>query len=271
MTGSLQQFLHQIVEYAPRFIMAFIIAIAGILLSKMISGMLRKLLKKIRIDRFGEKLNEIDFIESTNIKIQLSAILSKIVYYFMVLIFLIMASDILAMPAISDLFKDLFDLLPKLLVGFLILIFGTLLSDMIRKLIATTLESIGISSAKMIASFLFYFLLINVIVVAISQADINTDFLQQNISILIAGGVFAFAIGYGLASKEVMSNLLSSFYTKDKVHIGDFIVIEEEEGEVIEIDKTSVTLISEGKKVIFPLSTILTQKVIILNHKRIST
>ena len=271
MTSSVQQFLNQIWAFAPRVIMAIIIAIVGIIISKFVSKMLRKLLEKIKIDQFGAKLNEIDFIQSANLDIKLSAILSKVVYYFMTLIFLIMASDILAMPAISNLFADLFNLIPKLIVGFFILIFGVLMSDMIRKLVETTLNSIGVSSSKIVASFLFYFLLINVVVVAIAQAEVNTDFLQQNISILIGGGVLAFAIGYGLASKEVMTNFLSSFYSKDKVHIGDFIEIAGEEGEVIGIDKNSITLAANGKKVIFPLSILMSQKVTILNNKRLNT
>ena len=142
---------------------------------------------------------------------------------------------------------------------------------MIRKLVETTLASIGISSYKIVASFLFYFLLINVVVVAIAQAGINTDFLQKNISIFIAGGVFAFAIGYGLASKEVMTNFLSSFYSKDKVRIGEFVELAGEEGEVIDIDKNSITLAANGKKVIFPLSTLMSQKVTVLDDKRLNT
>lgn len=271
MSNSVQEFLNQIWTFAPRVIMAIVVAIVGILISKMVAGMLRKLLKKVKIDKFGEKLNDIDFIQKANVKIELSAILSKVVYYFMALIFMIMASDILAMPAISNLFSDVFTLIPKLLVGFFILIFGVLLSDMLRKLVETTLTSLGIPSAKIVGSFLFYFLLINVVVVAIAQAEVNTDFLQQNISILIAGVVLAFAIGYGLASKEVMLNFLASFYSKDKVSIGDVVVVEDEEGEVIDIDKTSVTIASNGKRVIFPLSTLLSQKVTILTNKRLNS
>lgn len=271
MTDTLQQFLSQIYSFAPRVIMAIIIALFGLFIAKLLAGAIRKLLEKIHIDKLGQKLNEIDFIEQTNMEIKISGIISKIFYYFLSLMFLIMAADILAMPAISNLLADAFNLIPKLIVGFFILVFGTLMSDMIRKLMETTLASMGVSSAKMVASFVFYFLLINVVVVAISQAEIDTEFLQQNISILIAGAVLAFSIGYGLASKDVMSNFLSSFYSKDKFQIGDVVGIEGEEGEIIDIDRTSVTLASEGKRIVVPMSSFMNKKVTVIDNKRLTT
>ena len=108
---------------------------------------------------------------------------------------------------------------------------------------------------------MFYFLFINVVILAIAQAEINTEFLQQNISIIIAGGVFAFAIGYGLASRDVVSNFLSALYTKDKVKVGDIIEIDGEKGQVTLLDKTSITIASSDKKVVYPLKYLLNQKV----------
>lgn len=263
MTNTLQHLLSQLIEFTPRFMGAIVVLIIGIIVSKFVARMIRKLLEKIRIDKFGEKLNEIEFISNANLKISLSALFSKFIYYFLLVFFLVAASDILAMPAISNLVIGLFNLLPKLLVGLVFLIFGTLLADMIKSIVETTLLSIGISSAKLIANFLFYFLFINIAILAIAQAEINTDFLQQNISIIIAGGVLAFAIGYGLASRDVVANFLSSLYTKDKVKIGDIIEIDGEKGQVVGLDKTSVTIGTPDKKVVFPLKELLNKKVAI--------
>jgi len=186
----------------------------------------------------------------------------------LLVLFLIFAADILAMPTISALVFGLFNFIPKLIVAFIFLIFGTLLSELIRSIVEATLLSLGIPSAKIISNVLFYFLFINVVILAIEQAEINTEFLQQNISIIIGGGVFAFAIGYGLASRDVVSNFLSSLYTKDKVSIGDIIEIDGQKGQVTMLDKTSVTIATPDKKVIFPLKHLLNEKVAIYSSDK---
>lgn len=264
MTDTVEKFLDPLISFGPNLISAIAIIIIGYFISKFISGMVKRLLVKIKIDRFGEKLNEIEIVEKSNITIKLSSVFAKIIYYFLFIFFLVAATDVLNMAAISELVLGLFNLIPKLIVGFIILVFGMILSEGIRKLVETTLSSLGMPSAKIIASVLFYFLFINVVVSAIAQAEINTAFLEQNISIIIGGAVFAFAIGYGLASKDVVSNFLSSFYTKDKIHIGDKITIDGDTGEVIDITRSAFTIESSNGRIIYPLKILLNEKITIL-------
>lgn len=267
-----QNLFNQFKDFIPNFLGAIAILIIGFIVSKLVAGVIKKMLVKIGIDKFGDKLNEIDFISKADFSIKISTVVSKFIYYFILIFFLIASADVLNMPAISNLVVDLFNFLPKLLVAFIFLIFGTLLSELIRALVDGTLSSLGVSSSKIISNFLFYFLFINVVILAIAQADINTEFLQQNISIIIAGGVLAFAIGYGLASKDVVSNFLSSQYTKDKVSIGDLISMDGVEGHVVDIDRTSITIANAEGKVIYPLKFLLNEKVSILNgNKRIES
>lgn len=263
---ALGDLITSFVKGVPNFIMALVIVILGLIIAKVLSKIIQKALVTINIDAIGEKLNEIDFIDKANIKIKLSSVLSKIVYYVLVLFFMVAATDVLGMPAVSNLVSNLFNLIPNLIVAGIILILGTLMADAVRGIAQSALESLGIPSARMLASFVFYFLFINIIISALTQAQINTEFLSQNISLLIGGIVLAFAIGYGLASKASMSNFLASYYSKGKFDVGDTITIDGETGKIVEMDKSSMILIADsGNKVIFPLNHVSTSKIEIHN------
>ena len=121
-------------------------------------------------------------------------------------------------------------------------------------------------SANIIGYFVFYFIFINVIIVALSQAQINTDFFAQNISIIIGGAILAFSIGYGLASKDLVASFLASYYTKDKLNIGDKVTLNGVTGTISNVDKSSVTLDTGQKDVIIPLNKILLDNIEI-HHK----
>jgi len=263
---ALKDLITSFVKGVPNFVMAIVIVIVGLIIAKILSKIIRKALLTVNIDAIGEKLNEIDFIDKANIKIKLSTVLSKIVYYILVLFFMVAATDVLGMPAVSNLVANLFNLIPNLIVAGIILILGTLMADAVRGIAQSALESLGIPSARMLASFVFYFLFINIIISALTQAQINTEFLSQNISLLIGGIILAFAIGYGLASKASMSNFLASYYSKGKFDVGDTISIDGETGKIVEMDKSSMILIAEnGNKVIFPLNQVSTSKIEIHN------
>lgn len=253
-SGILMDLVSKFTQAVPKFTGAIIIAFVGFIISKIIASAVKRVLVKINIDKLGEKLNEIDIVDKSNIKIQFSTLISKVLYYFLLLFFLVAAADVLAMPAVSNLVSGIFNLIPNLFVAGIILVIGILFADAIRKLAQTSLESLGVPSARMIASLIFYFLFINIIISALSQAKISTEFLSQNISLLIGGIVLAFSIGYGLASKQSMSNFLSSYYVKGKFDLGDTISVDGQKGKVVGIDKSSVTLVNDnGNKIIFPL------------------
>lgn len=263
---ALQELVSKFVSGVPNFLMALVLAIVGIIVSKIVSKVVKKFLEKVGIDKLGEKLNEIELVEKSNLNIKISAILSKVIYYFLVLFFLVAASDVLNMPAVSELVLGIFNLIPSLIVAGIILILGTLLSDVIRGICQTGLQSLGIPSARLIASFVFYFLFINIVISALTQAKINTEFLAQNISLIIGGIVLAFAIGYGLASKTSMANFLASYYSKGKFEVGDTITMDGITGKIVEIGKSSLIMIAEnGNKVIFPLNHISNSKIEIHN------
>ncbi len=265
-SSILQGLVSSFVTGLPRFIMAVIILIVGIVISKIIANIIKKTLLAVNIDKLGEKLSEIDFIEKSNIKIKFSTILSRVFYYILVLFFLVAATEALGMPAVSQLVSDLFNLIPSLIVAGIILVLGTIMADVLKNVAQTALESLGIPSARMIASFVFYFLLINIVISAFTQAQINTEFLSQNISIVIGGIVLAFAIGYGLASRSSMSNFLASYYSNGKFDVGDTITLDGVTGRIVEMDKSALTLVTEeSRRIIFPLNQVSNSRIEIHN------
>lgn len=249
----LQQMLTDAIELIPKLLMALVILIIGWILAKIIAGIVEKLLVKTPLDGLAAKLNDIDLVSKANIKIIPSGILSKILYYTILLFSVVAAADVLNMEAISNLLSDIIGFIPRLLVAGIVLLIGIFIADFIRDIITTVCQSLGIPSAKMIGGFVFWFIFLTSLVSAMGQAGIETEFIMSNLSLLLGGGVFAFALGYGIASKDMMSNFLASFYSKNKVKIGNKITIDGITGEVIDMDNNSLTIQAGNKRVFIPL------------------
>mgnify|MGYP001289288556 CR=1 FL=1 len=254
---ALLDMLLSMVSAIPRFITAAIILIIGFIIAKMVMKIVSKAIEKSGINKFGEQLNNIDILAKNNINIKISTVLGKILYYCILLIFIMTAVGALDMPVLADLIQNFIIFVPNLIAAFIILLGGLLLADTLKNIVHATCKSLGMPSANIIASFVFYFIFVNVIIVALSQAKINTEFFAQNISIIIAGGVLAFSIGYGFASKDLVASFLASYYTKDKLNVGDKVTLNGVTGTISNVDKSSVTIRSDNKSVIIPLNKIL--------------
>ncbi len=257
----LTELLERFTKTFPSLVFALIVAIIGWIIAKVLARIVKKVLETLKVDRLADKLNEIDIVDKSNIKIKPSVVLSKIVYYLGLIIALIAATDILGVEAISNLMSDLMNYLPSLLSACLFFIIGLLVADFFKGIVLTTCKSLGIPSANAISSIVFYFLFVMVLMSALDQAKISTDLINSSFLIIISGIVASFALGYGLASKDMMANFLASFYVKNKFEAGDKITIDGIEGQIETMDNKSFVLKTTDKKIVFPLSKLTKDRV----------
>ena len=264
----LKEISGKFLSFIPNIVSALLVVIAGIIIAKLIYKLIARLLQRVGADKLSDNLNRIDFIDKLNLNIKLSKVVAKFVYYFLILIVLVIATDILKMPVVSNLILEIFNFIPNLLVALILLILGLLLANWLKKMVYTIAKSLGLPSASLISNLVFYFIFINVLISAMVQAKINIEFFSTNITLIIAGVVFAFALAYGLASKSILANIISSFYYKNKYKIGDYIKVGENEGEICEIDNFHIILCKEDTKIIIPLNILNETEVKIISKNK---
>lgn len=256
------QLIAQFSAFFPKLVGALAILFLGWIVSRTVGKILSKILAKVGVDRLAEMLDDIDVVQRSGVlKEKLSNIIAKIVYFMLMLIFIIASTEVLGVAAITQLFTDLMNYLPSLLTASVVFILGLFLADMVQGAVVTLFQSLGIASAKMIGSIVFYFLFVTVAVSALSQAKINTEFISSSLVVMIGAGALAFAVGYGLAAKDMVANHLATFYNKNKVRVGDEVRILGERGKVVLIDSNSIILQTPERAIIIPLSKLASEKV----------
>jgi len=259
--GVFTELLARFSEAAPKILFAILILILGRVIAGAIRRIVRRVLASLQVDRLAERLNDIDLVQRSGMKIQISVVVAQMIYYVLMLGFIIFATDMLGIPAITDMVRDLINYLPALFSAFVLFLLGLFLADMVRGVALTTLQSMGIPSAKMISTAVFYFLFITIAVSALSQAKISTGFIASNLTVLIGALALAFAIGYGFAARDLVANYLAGHYNRNKVRIGDDVAIGGVRGKVVMIDSTSLVLQTPERAIIVPLSKMTRENV----------
>lgn len=242
-----------IVQVFPQLLAALGVLIVGWIGVRLLVRLLRNLLNRLGVNRLSDYINQMELFGEGSVKLNLTKVVCAFVYYFLMLMVWVLSADVLGIDAITIMLNDIIAYIPNLFVAFIYLLIGILLADIVRKFFLTTLQSFGIPSARLIAGFVFYFLIINIMLGALTQAKINTEFIAANISIILGGIVLAFAIGYGLASKDIARNLISAFYWKQKFNIGDVIEVDGVRGEIMVIDNSHFILSQDDKQIMLPM------------------
>lgn len=250
----------------PSLIGAILVLIIGWIIGKIIYKGLSAVLAKIGVDTLADKVNRIDFVKNANIRLVPSKIIPSVIYYVILLVFAMVATEVLGMPVVSKMMADLVAFIPNLIAAFILFIIGIVIADFLKIITLAACNSLGIPSGRVVANFVFYLVFLTMAITALEQASIETTLISTNLTILVAGLVGAFSIGYGLASKDTMANYLASFYTKNKVKAGDMVRVSGVTGEVMMVDSSSLTVQAEDRLIIIPLKKLTSENLEILSN-----
>lgn len=259
--STFQSLIDQFVDFVPRLLFAVVILLIGFSVARLVALVVLRVLGKVGFDKIGNRLNEINVIKQLKTEVKLSEILAKVLYYFILLVFIKAATEKLGVAAITEMVSSLINFIPKLIAAAIMLQIGVLLSDGLRATVFSVCQSFNIASARLLSMIVFVFFVVITIISALGQAGINTELLESSFNLIIGGVIFSFAIGYGIASRDIMANILSSFYTKNKYREGQVIEIDDIKGEIIKIDTMSLTLRTGDTTTVIPLQSLQTKKV----------
>lgn len=268
LADTLSKLIEQSSTFISNFISAVLILGIGWLIAKGVAFVLKSFFSKIGLDKLGEKIKDMELLRKYDFDFKLSHIISTVVYVLIMLFLSVSAADTLGVPAISNMFLMLVNFIPKLIVAIMMTLLGLFVSDLARKFVETLCKSFNISSGKLISMAVFFFLGFISIILALGQAGINTNLLESSFNIILAALALAFSVGYGLASKDILVNILSSIYSRKKYSIGDLVEIQGIKGTITTIDNTNIILESDGIKTSFPLKVLQSEKVTLYNQNK---
>ena len=263
---AITQLLYRFLDFVPNLLGAIVVLVVGYIAARLITTVLKRLLVLIGVDKLTERLKAVDVVAQSDLQLSLSTVLSRILFYFIMLVVLVAATDVLGLEVVSNLVASAIAYVPNLLAALVILVIGAILADVLKEVATVACRSLAIPAAGMIGSIVFWFVFVAILISALSQAQLDTEFIVANLSILLAGLSLAFALAYGLAAKPLMGGFLAQFYNRGKFNIGDRVRVAGEEGLIIAIDRASLTLSDQGQLAIVPLARLQTETVVVLER-----
>jgi hypothetical protein len=259
--NSLNEMGINIMEAVPNVIGALLILLIGWIITKIIVYLLRKVLHLVKADKLTDIINEKDLFGKTDLKFNVTSVIVAFVKWIMFLVFLIVASDIMNWEIVSVEIGKLLSYLPKLFSALALFMVGLYIASFIKKAIRGLFESFDLSGAKIISSLVFYVIAIIITVTALNQAGIDTDIITNNLTIILGAFLATIAIGFGLGSKDIVSDLLKTFYTRKNYEIGQSIQFNNISGTIESINSISITLKTTSGRIVVPIKDIVENQI----------
>ncbi|HKV58627.1 MAG TPA: hypothetical protein VJO32_10100 [Ktedonobacteraceae bacterium] len=193
--NALNDAVKLILTFIPRLVGFIVILVVGLIIAALVEKALTFVLRKVGFDRMANRIGLTRLEQRMNVKLDPAGVLGKIVYWFILLIFLIPAADALGVPAVSNILNSLVNYIPNVFVAILVLFLGalagTFVADIVRGVVATS----KIGSPNVFATIARWAIIGFAALIALEQLQIAPSLINE----LFAGVVFAVAIAFALA------------------------------------------------------------------------
>ncbi|RVU82797.1 mechanosensitive ion channel [Leucothrix sargassi] len=237
-----------VITSLPNLMGALLILIVGIIVALIFKKISQTLLRRIGLDRISNKAGVSDVMEDAGMVKRPSVFAGKVIFWMVLFVFLVPAANMLGLTELVNLFKSFISFLPKIITALVILIFGMMFAQFLRRTIMEKPSTIGSNSAKTLGNLVYGIMVTVVVLVALEQLEIETVLLHNIIMLVVGGMMLVLAISVGLGSREVSHNLLTGIYAREQFQQGDVIEIEGVRGVVSEVGALSTLITTENEE-----------------------
>ncbi len=252
----------KVAGFIPNLFVALILVLLGFVVAKLLDTLLSKLLGKLGLDRLMAGTGLTKMLGRVGIQVPVSALIGKIVYWFVLLIFLVSAAESLGLQRVSGTLDVLALYLPKVFGAALVLMAGVLLAQLVSGLVRGAAEGVGLDYAQGLGRIAQGLVIIISISVAIGQLEVKTELLNNVIAIVLISVGLAVALALGLGSREIAGQILAGIYVRELYEVGQQVQIGEVEGQIEEIGTVKTILLTDaGELISLANRTLLEQRV----------
>lgn len=241
-SSALQAAFQPVINLLPSVVAMIAVLVIGYVVARLLARGANAVGQRIGLDAAAERSGLSASMTKVGIERGLSAIVSQLVFWMLMCVFVVAAFNLLNLPSLSAATQKLVDYIPKLLAATTVVLIGLLIASFLRGVIATAADRIGISYADRLASGAYYILAMMTFIAAFDQLEIQFALLNQ--LILIAFGALALGVGLsvGLGGRDVAGGIMSGYYVRQRMQSGDTVSVSGIEGVVREVGPVATVI-----------------------------
>lgn len=205
--ASLQQVWASVANFVPLFIGALVVFLIGWIIAVALGKLVEQVVRALKVDQLLSKLEFERALERAGWKLDSGMFVGGLVKWFLIVVFLLAAANILGLREVSDFLRDVLLYIPNVVVAALILIIAALVAGVVERTVRGAVEAAGYRGS-LVGVVARWSIWVFAFVAVLQQLGIATQLVQTLVTGLIAALAVAFGLAFGLGGKDAAAAFL---------------------------------------------------------------
>lgn len=217
LVSSLQNLWVTVMGFLPSLLGALIIFIVGLIVAAGLGSLVEKIVAALKVDALLRKLGMEEYTRRANMELNAGHFLGQIVYWFLVLAFLLAASDILGFYALSGFLRDVLLYVPNLVIAVLIMAAAFVAANILKGLVKASIMAAKLHATRFLGGAVWWVVMIFGGLAALYQLGVATSIINTVVTGLIAMLALAGGLAFGLGGKDYAAHLIKKLQNELEV------------------------------------------------------
>lgn len=196
------------IEFFPSLAGALIVFLAGWIIASAIGKLVKKFLQTIRLDTAAAKIGFDGKFSGSDMNLSISVLLSGLVEWFLILVFLMASADILGLKEVTTFLNSILLYIPNVIVAVVILATVFLFGNFIYNVVKGSTRAAGVMSATLLAKISKWAIIIFGIFAALIQLGVASSLVSTIFIGIVAMLSLAGGLAFGLGGREEAALIL---------------------------------------------------------------
>ncbi|MBI5400735.1 MAG: hypothetical protein HZB12_01295 [Candidatus Yonathbacteria bacterium] len=197
------------VQFILNLVLAIIIFTAGWVVGSVLCEVVSKIVKAVKIDAILESAGAKGLLGKAGFNLNTGAFLGGLVKWFVIVIFLVTALDVLKLEAVNQFLTSVvLGYIPQVIVATLILVVAAVLADLAKKVLTGGARALESKSAGFVGGVARWAIWVVAILAALNQLGIAGGMMQTLFTGLVAMLALAGGLAFGLGGKDAAARYI---------------------------------------------------------------
>ncbi len=198
--------------FLPRLAAAILILIIGAGVAKGLKKLVVKLLETLKVSSWVKNTPVEHFFKNAEFGEKIEGVLGSIVYWILMLVVIHSTVSVLGLSSLTHVLDRVLTYVPRIISSILVLFFGLLIAGVVESLVKGSIMSVDGKSARLLGKVSSYLVLIIVVLAAINELGIASEFIM----VMFVGFIVMLSLGLGLAiglgGQHLVKDIFSKWY-----------------------------------------------------------
>lgn len=186
--------------------------IIGWFISGLLANLTERGLKAVGLERAVAHSGIGDFVGRSGTKMTVSGVIATLVKYFIFLIFLQAAANVIGIPQLTEIINRIILFIPNVIVAMAIIVVGSVIAKFLAGLVRSSVSKLGVGNPNLLATLTKYIVIGFAVIAATDQSGIAATVVNTLLIGMIGSVALAVGLAFGLGGRDVAAQITQKWY-----------------------------------------------------------